>query len=173
MKTLKEVLAEFRALPSEEQRALLVKALEGVDFSGLPRAVARSAAAIVPLVKMLDEVARDPRVDSRSRLVEELEKNCGDPWVQRLLQEISAEQMRGARDKHPEILKAIIAARRGHNDPAEHPYGVAGRILGKVNSWLEEAGHKRISKDTIARRIPRSPDSKVRRPRSRKNSSRR
>jgi hypothetical protein len=119
---------------------------------------------------MYEEITRDPRFETRSRLVEDLKKSSSDPWVQRMLKEISAEQMRDAKDKHPEILEAIIATRHGYNGPAEHPYSVAGQIFDQVNSWLEEAGHKRISKDAIARRIPRPPGSKVRRPRSRKNS---
>jgi hypothetical protein len=49
---LKDLLDEFYAMSAEEKRALVAKALEGVDLSGLPRAAARFVALVEPLVKV-------------------------------------------------------------------------------------------------------------------------
>jgi hypothetical protein len=59
---------------------------------------------------------------------------------------------RAGRDR-PEILEAILAV-HGHNNPAEHPYAVAGSILGPVNTWLTDHGHDPVLVDALARKIP-------------------
>jgi hypothetical protein len=56
-----------------------------------------------------------------------------DPSIKRIVQETSCDLMRDKKDKHPEILEAIIAV-RGHNNPAEHRYGVADAKLDKINN---------------------------------------
>jgi hypothetical protein len=58
-----------------------------------------------------------------------------------------------AKRVRPEILEAVIAV-RGHNNPADHPYSVAGSLLAKVNAWLEKYGYKPVLVDALARRIP-------------------
>jgi hypothetical protein len=60
--------------------------------------------------------------------------------------------MRAGRER-PEILEAIIAV-RGHNNPDEHPYTVAARILDKVNAWLKTHGYKPVLVKALATRIP-------------------
>jgi hypothetical protein len=62
-----------------------------------------------------------------------------------------AANMRAKRHR-PEILEAIIAV-RGHNNPDNHPYTVAARILPGVNAWLEERGYKPVLKKALAGRI--------------------
>jgi len=62
-----------------------------------------------------------------------------------------AANMRAKRHR-PEILEAIIAV-RGHNNPDNHPYTVAARILSGVNAWLEERGYKPVLKKALAGRI--------------------
>ena len=52
-------------------------------------------------------------------------------------------------------MEAIIAV-HGHNNPDEHPYAVAGSILGTVNAWLKERGYKPVLVDALARKIPRT-----------------
>jgi hypothetical protein len=64
--------------------------------------------------------------------------------------------LRSKRDYRPEILEAIIAVRGGHNNPADHPYTVAKRILPRVNARLRERGFKPVLVDALARKIPRS-----------------
>jgi hypothetical protein len=58
-----------------------------------------------------------------------------------------------AKRTRPEILAAVIAV-RGHNNPADHPYTVAGQLLAKVNAWLDSRGHKPVLIKALASRIP-------------------
>jgi hypothetical protein len=62
--------------------------------------------------------------------------------------------MRSKRKPRP-VAEAIIAV-RGHNNPADHPYTVAEKILPRVNAWLKERGHGPVSPDTVGKKIPRS-----------------
>jgi hypothetical protein len=59
--------------------------------------------------------------------------------------------MRARRDR-PEIVEAIIAV-RGHNNPDNHRYTVAARILPGVNAWLKEHGYKPVLRKALAGRI--------------------
>lgn len=59
--------------------------------------------------------------------------------------------MRAKRNR-PEIVDAIIAV-RGHNNPDNHPYTVAARILPGVNTWLDSHGYRPVKKKALAERI--------------------
>jgi hypothetical protein len=45
-----------------------------------------------------------------------------------------------AKRRRPEIMEAIIALHGG--DLVEHPFAMAGEILGNLNAWLTSHGHK-------------------------------
>jgi hypothetical protein len=142
-------LDEFRALSSEEKHALAAKVLEGTDLSGLSQAAARFATSFIEVAEVLVAASKSPRY----RLAQDLMEALDDPWIRRLIQEVNAKLAREKRSR-PELLKAIIDVRGGHNDPAGHPYSIAGKILDRVNGRLKKDGHKLASKDAIARRIP-------------------
>jgi hypothetical protein len=166
-------LAKLHAKPNKVQLRVANKIRDRIKSSGVLPLILKAVNASVPLAKQLDEITKNPRYAERVHIVEDLQKNSDDPWVREVIRDYSGKLMGDANDKRPEIRKAIIAV-RGHNDPHEHPYKLAGEILHDVNRWLKKTGQKPAGKDrktgkeAIARRIPQAPRAKARRPRSRK-----